>query len=157
MSRYIRISHRYKKVHESTHPIMYRPILNRFHFTGARRSYVLMHSSMGRHIAVQNAQVKGLSCDLTIQLAKCPKSRFKGHHLEEHYKPQSTCNIGSKKSCVDLSFWAQIWIFTPPRIAFVGPIPHPFFFLYYFNYFILLTNDYFIFIKKITKILFFTN
>ena len=91
MSRHIRISHRCKKVYESTHPIMCRHILNRFHKTEAgkayesihtrfasiqedawvdtshyvsthtelilfyrsRRSYVSMHSSMGRHIAVQ--------------------------------------------------------------------------------------------------------
>ena len=44
-----------RRVHESTHPIMCRLILSRFCFTGARKSYVSMHSSMGRHIAVQNA------------------------------------------------------------------------------------------------------
>ena len=94
MSRHIRVSRRYKKVHESTHPIMCRLILSRFYFTGAGKrlgidtyasrvdtkrvhesthpimcrlilshfcftgagkSYVSMHSSMGRHIAVQSA------------------------------------------------------------------------------------------------------
>ena len=51
-----------------------------------------------------HAQSQGPSCDLIIQPARWPDGQIQRPSMEEHHKSQSTCNIGSKKSSVDLCF-----------------------------------------------------